>query len=124
MPNHLHLIVGTDTDLHPVIRDFKRFTSRSIHDVLRADKRTTLLDWLSRATEPARRAKGEVGFWQSGFHPQAIHTERIFRQKLRYMHENPVRKGLVAKAEDWLHSSARIEAGIEDAPRDIDPWWA
>lgn len=124
MPNHLHLIAGTNAELQPIMRDFKRFTSRSIHDLLKADGRATLLKWLSQATEPARRAKGELALWQPGFHPQAIRTERVFRQKLRYLHENPVRKGLVTRPEDWWYSSARIEAALPDAPMGIDPWYA
>ena len=42
MPNHLHLIAAAD-DLHAVIRDFKRFTSRTIHDRLVADGRESVL---------------------------------------------------------------------------------
>jgi REP element-mobilizing transposase RayT len=124
MPNHLHLIAGSEADLHPIMRDFKRFTSRSVHELMKGDGRTTLLSWLSQATEPARQAKGELGLWRPGFHPQAIYTERVFRQKLRYLHENPVRKGLVTQPEDWWYSSARIEAGLPDAPMDVDPWSA
>jgi REP element-mobilizing transposase RayT len=122
MPNHLHMIAGTAGELHPIIRDFKRFTSRTIHERLEADGRTTLLQWLSQATEPARRGRGELGLWRPGFHPQGIHTQHVFRQKLRYMHDNPVRKGLVTSPTDWRCSSARIEAGCGDAPMDVDPW--
>jgi putative transposase len=122
MPNHLHLIAGCDRDLHPPIRDFKRFTSRAVHDLLKTDGRHTLLRWLSEATEPGRRAAGELGLWQLGFHPEAIVSDRVFQQKLRYLHENPVRKGLVVSPQDWWYSSARIEAGLRDAPMDVDPW--
>ncbi|MHC4797569.1 MAG: REP-associated tyrosine transposase, partial [Planctomycetota bacterium] len=123
MPNHIHLIAASDHDIHTIMRDFKRFTSRSIHDLLKEDNRNTLLRWLSEATEPARRAKGELSLWQSGFHPKAILSEKVFQQKLRYIHENPVRKGLVTHPADWWYSSARIEAGLPDAPMDVDSWY-
>ena len=110
MPNHMHLIAAAD-DLHAVMRDYKRFTSRTIHDRLVADGRTTTIEWLARASQRARRTFGEFSFWKDGFHPQAISTLHVFEQKLRYLHENPVRKGLVVSPEDWRYSSAAWYAG-------------
>lgn len=94
MPNHLHLIAAGN-DLHAMMRDFKRFTSRTIHERLLADGRTTVLQWLERGAQSARRTRGEFSFWRDGFHPQEIAGQSVFEQKLRYLHENPVRKGLV-----------------------------
>ncbi len=105
MPHHVHMIVAAN-DIHALFRDFKRFTSRTVHERLMADGRETILAWLNRTAQPARRERGEFSFWQDGFHPQEIHTRAVFEQKLRYIHENPVRKGLVAGAEDWWYSSA------------------
>lgn len=105
MPNHLHLIAAGG-DLHALMRDFKRFTSRTIHDLISADGRTTILHWLEMAAQHARCARGEFSFWSDGFHPQAIANRPVFEQKLRYLHENPVRKGLVRRADDWWYSSA------------------
>jgi len=110
MPNHLHLIAAA-SDLHAMMRDFKRFTSRTIHDRLMADGRTTALEWLDRAAQRARRERGDFSFWQDGFHPQEISSPSLFEQKLRYLHENPVRKRLVATPEDWWYSSAAWYAG-------------
>jgi REP element-mobilizing transposase RayT len=45
--------------------------------------------------------------WQEGSHPEAIFTEKFARQKLDYIHMNPVRAGLVEAPEQWLYSSAR-----------------
>jgi len=104
-PNHLHLIAGAD-DLHAMMRDFKRFTSRTIHERLLEDRRETILGWLDRAAQRARRQRGEFSFWDDGFHPQAISSQPVMEQKMRYLHENPVRKGLVAAPEDWWFSSA------------------
>lgn len=50
MPNHLPLIASAAEQLHAVMRDFKRFTSRTIHDRLEQDGRTTILEWLQRST--------------------------------------------------------------------------
>jgi putative transposase len=119
MPNHLHLIAAAD-DLHAMMRDFKRFTSHEIHDRLMADGRQTVLSVLEHAAQRARRQRGEFSFWEDGFHPQAIATRVMLEQKLRYLHENPVRKGLVAAPEDWWYSSAAWYAGRRDGPMALD----
>lgn len=58
MPNHMHMVAGAP-DLPAVVRDFKRFTSRTIRDRLKADGRTTIFRWLEWATEKARRERGK-----------------------------------------------------------------
>ncbi len=120
MPNHVHFIAAAE-DLQAVMRDYKRFTSRTIHDRLKSDGRGTILSWLETAGQRARVARGEFSFWQDGYHPQVIFTRQVFDQKLRYLHENPVRKGLVAVPEDWQFSSARWYSGCGSACMSMDP---
>jgi len=120
MPNHLHLIAAHD-DLHATMRDFKRFTSRQVHDRLKSDGRSTTLAWLRQATQRARRARDELGLWQDGFHPQALESMPVFEQKLDYLHSNPVRKGLVRAPRDWWYSSAANYAGVQDCCLEVDP---
>jgi hypothetical protein len=98
------------------MRDFKRFTSRSVHDLLIADERTTLLSWLRSAMESGRRERGEFSLWKSGFHPQALYSEKVLLQKLEYLHNNPVRKGLVVRPEDWRFGSAGENRILEVDP--------
>jgi REP element-mobilizing transposase RayT len=45
-------------------------------------------------------------FWMDTNAPKAIENPGFYLQKLNYMHENPVRKGYVARAEHWVWSSA------------------
>ena len=120
MPNHIHLVAAAGEHLHPVMRDFKRFTSRTIHDRLKHDGRGTYLGWLEGATQHARRQRGELGLWQDGFHPQALYSRAVFEQKLNYLHENPVRKGLVRHSCDWWYSSASFYDGREDVCMEVD----
>ena len=60
-----------------------------------------------------RRAALEEGkgndhkFWVEGLHPILVAEEYMFREKLNYIHNNPVRKGYVDSPEHWLYSSAR-----------------
>ena len=53
--------------------------------------------------------------WQEGFHPQQLYSEDVLRQKVDYLHHNPVRAGLVERPEDWFYSSARNYAGLNGA---------
>ena len=44
---------------------------------------------------------------------ETINSYDFYRQKLDYIHENPVRQEIVARAEDYLYSSARNYAGMD-----------
>ena len=46
-------------------------------------------------------------FWQAKYYSFNLYSEEKVREKLTYMHENPVRAGLVAQPCDWAFSSAR-----------------
>ena len=45
--------------------------------------------------------------WQEGFHPQLIQSEEMLLQKIVYIHQNPIKRGLVDRPEEWRYSSAR-----------------
>jgi putative transposase len=47
----------------------------------------------------------ERPFWQAHYYDFNVSTHDKFVEKLRYIHRNPVRRGLVAKPEDWKWSS-------------------
>jgi len=49
--------------------------------------------------------------WTNDNHPEAIYTADFAYTKINYIHQNPVRAGYVAKAEDYLYSSAIDYAG-------------
>jgi hypothetical protein len=44
--------------------------------------------------------------WSNDNHPEECFTNGFMKTKLNYIHENPVRAGIVAKPEDFLYSSA------------------
>jgi hypothetical protein len=45
-------------------------------------------------------------FWKQDNRPKVIFSPDFARQKLNYIHQNPVKAGWVRKAEDYLYSSA------------------
>jgi putative transposase len=110
MPMSFSTIICTwwspSDNLSRVIRDFKRHTAKEIMAVARQEDK----QWLLKQFEffkGGHKGESQHQVWQEGFHPQAIVTEDMLRQKLDYIHYNPVRIGLVDRPEDWRYSSAQ-----------------
>ena len=108
MPNHAHYIVSADAEksLSDIMRDYARYTSRKITQLLTQEGRSMLLEVFRQAAIDGRR-RNECKVWQDGFHPIALESDEFLRQKIDYLHDNPVRKGYVDKPEEWRYSSAR-----------------
>ena len=109
MENHLHLIAAAD-DLEKEIANFKSYTAREIIDLLKATGQRALLELLKRHKREHKRDR-RYQFWQEGSHPKLIQGEAMLRQKLDYIHDNPVRRGYVDEPHYWRYSSARNYAG-------------
>jgi putative transposase len=60
-------------------------------------------------------------FWQrgGGYDRNVFEPATVFQQ-IEYMHNNPVRRGLCAKPEDWLWSGAAEYAGVRVGPLRLD----
>jgi REP element-mobilizing transposase RayT len=110
LENHLHLIASSP-DLAKEVGDFKSFTARQIIDLLETKRARTLLKLL-RFLKARHKTDRIYQLWQEGSHPQQIQNEAIMRQKLEYMHNNPVERGYVDEPTHWRHSSARNYAGL------------
>jgi putative transposase len=113
MDNHIHLVVASER-LSEIIKEFKSYTAREIVRLARQDKKSWLLSQL-QFHKPDHKTDSRHQVWQEGFHPQQIFSEEVLHQKVDYLHHNPVRAGLVARAEDWFYSSARSYAGLPGA---------
>jgi REP element-mobilizing transposase RayT len=110
LENHLHLIASS-ADLSKEIGDFKSFTARRLIDYLEVNNARTLLKLL-HFLKARHKTDRMYQFWQEGSHPQQIQNDEIMRQKLDYIHRNPVERGYVEEAVHWRHSSARNYAGL------------
>ena len=93
LENHLHLIASSP-DLSKEIGDFKSFSARRLIDYLESRNIRTLLKWL-RFLKARHKQDREYQVWQEGSHPQQIQGDEMMRQKLEYMHLNPVKRGYV-----------------------------
>jgi putative transposase len=105
MSNHIHLIISgsEENDLSNILRDFKKYTSSTIVDAIEnnpGESRRNWLLWLLKNED-------EITFWQPDNHPEEIISQAFFLQKLNYIHQNPIRAGIVDREEDYIYSSAR-----------------
>ncbi len=102
------------------MQSFKSFTARRLLESLTEKK----VDWaLNQLAYRKVRHKTESRYqvWQEGFHPQEILGEGMLRQKIDYIHYNPVRRGVVTKPEDWVYSSAGWLLKGERGVVELDP---
>ena len=109
MSNHIHLIIQSDKNkLSDLIRDFKKFTAKTILHKIETEPESRV-DWMLKRFEFACKSHSrneKYQFWQYGNHPEEIFSEKFLWSKLDYIHLNPVRAGIVAKASHYLYSSA------------------
>ncbi len=70
----------------------------------------------------AKRLRTGV-FWQKRYYDRNLRDAHEFREKLRYIHRNPIRRGLVPEAGDWKWSSFRHYALGEKGEVEIESEW-
>lgn len=112
LENHLHLVAHSP-DLSKDIARFKVFTAKKILAHLEAKNAKTILDQLKYYKIQYKNPAGQLQFWQEGVHPQKIENEIMMRQKVDYIHQNPVKRGYINQAEHWCYSSAKNYLGQE-----------
>ncbi|MGP1273576.1 MAG: REP-associated tyrosine transposase [Phycisphaerales bacterium] len=99
MPEHVHLLLTPplpDVDVPRILSAIKRRSATRILAVMR-----------QHGDAPPR-------LWQpGGGYDRNILGGSEFNEKIRYIHENPVRRGLVSRPEDWVWSSARAWSGFD-----------
>ena len=120
MENHWHAIAA-GPGLVSTLTDLKRFTARALLAQIKAEKREWLLNQLEYYCA-AHKVNSEHQVWQEGVHPQEIDTEEIADQKMDYIHNNPVERGLVAASEHWRYSSAHERLVGGHPVFKCDPW--
>ncbi len=122
MTNHLHIIVQAkeNYNLSQIISDFKKFTTSQIIKILQFDNRKYILTLIKNSYSKKTDYKNQI--WKRENHSEVVAGEKFFWQKVNYIHNNPVKRGYVAKAEDWLYSSARNRLLNDDSMVELDEW--
>lgn len=116
MPNHIHLILYFEkiNRLSDYMRDFKKYTSGEIRRQIESESKYDLLEKL-------RFEKREQKFkvWQDRFDDVVLYSRKHLEIKLAYIHQNPVKAGLVDYPTKYLHSSAGYYEDGVSAPIEV-----
>lgn len=102
MPEHVHLLIS-EPRIQPL---------------------ATALQVLKQQTSKKLKKPGEAQFWQRRYYDFNVWNRIKIIEKLKYMHRNPVRRGLVEKPEDWPWSSFRHYAIGSEGQVEIESEWA
>jgi putative transposase len=112
MPEHFHLLVYPQpADSTPaIVKGLKEETARRILKTLRQNQQHV---WCRKMLAclrlpPTVHDESHYRLWQRRFFPFNVHSEEKRREKLEYMHNNPVKRGLVSAPGDWPWSSWRF----------------
>ncbi len=114
MSDHMHLILKSEIGkLIDTIRDYKPYTSKKLIETIKEypeSRRGWMLWMIERAEKDKRNTIYQI--WAHDNHPEELESNKFLDQKLNYIHDNPVRAGIVQNPEGYLYSSARDYADI------------
>ena len=124
MTNHIHLIMGRNGSyqMQEILRDFKKFTCVKIIKEIRDHQMESRKDWMLNVfSEKGKKNSNNKNFqfWQQNNHPIELSDNHMMDQKLEYIHNNPVKAGIVLSSEEYLYSSAKNYAGMPETLIDV-----
>ncbi|AWW30662.1 transposase [Echinicola strongylocentroti] len=118
MTNHCHFIMqSTKVPLSDIIRDFKKYTAKSIVKAIEENPQESRKNWLLWLL---KKEEG-IWFWKEGYHGEEITSAKFMATKINYIHLNPVKAGIVEKEEEYLNSSCGEFYGIRNSPIELAP---
>ncbi len=128
MPEHFHLLIGEPETGDPgmVMQVLKQRVSHRALKIVHPTQVTTMIRSSGHLYPTLSQTMGKDGapkFWQTRFYDFNVWSHAKKVEKLKYMHRNPVKRGLVARPEDWPWSSFRHYALGEIGPVEIESEW-
>src|SRR5208282_106650 len=124
MPEHVHLLLSEPEreNLALVLQMLKQMVSRKLRPASKGGP-----SYREVGGPSYREAKGgdvqPQPFWQARYYDFNVRSEPKRVEKLRYIHRNPVKRGLVERPEDWLWSSFRHYLTGEEEVVEIESHW-
>ena len=124
MTNHLHLVFKSVEEHKPEnpLGDFKRFTSKKNVQVIIDNPAESRKEWLLEQFKKAADQSSNVKnyqFWRHDNKPIELWSNKVIAEKINYIHNNPVEKGLVFRPEDYVYSSSRDYSGEKGLLNDV-----
>jgi putative transposase len=122
--SRLHMVLGRNGDqsLVGLMRDIKKFTAVKILEVLKAsptESRKEFLLWHFGKAGRANPNNTHFQVWQLHSQPIEVNTNEKISLCLDYIHQNPVKAGIVLSQADYLYSSAANYAGMPETLIDV-----
>lgn len=96
---------GSD-DISQSMKRFKSYTAKALLELLHVNRAQTILDQLA-FYKKAHKSETSYQIWQEGSAFKLIQSEAMMRERINYIHNNPVKRGYVDEAAHWRYSSAR-----------------
>ena len=110
MTSHVHLIIGSESNpLAHIMRDLMSYTSRAIRLCIEeheSESRKEWMLWMMKRAGVKNSNNNDWQLWQQDSHPIELYNAENAKQKLDYLHLNPVVSGFVTKREEYVYSSA------------------
>jgi putative transposase len=94
-----------------------------VHLLVSEPKRALLSKAIQALKLSASMRSQERPFWQAHYYDFNVSTHEKFVEKLRYIHRNPVRRGLATRPEDWKASSFRHYQTGQQGTVEIESEW-
>ena len=111
MSNHVHLVCRSkNNSLSNAIRDLKRHTSKMIMYQIQnnpGERRKEWLEMILRYHARFNKRVNEKQLWTHFNHAVELDNNFILDQRINYVHQNPVKAGIVEKAHEYIYSSAK-----------------
>jgi len=116
MDTHMHLVFRSINGQKPeqLLGDYKRFTSKAVVKAIMENPEESRKEWLLQKFREAGAKSSNVKefqFWQHNNQPIELWSNKVIIEKIKYVHDNPVKEGMVFYPEEYLYSSARDYAG-------------
>jgi putative transposase len=110
MSNHAHFIFSSTKDpLSNILRDLKKFSCVQIVKAIENNEKESRREWMLNIFNEQGQINSRnkiFQFWQHQNCPKELFSPTFTAQKILYIHENPVRAGIVSRAEHYVYSSA------------------
>ena len=117
MTNHIHLIARRqEGDLTELLGRFKSYTSKKIIEAIEKNIQESRKEWLLYLFNYFAKTNNQYSsyhFWSYKNHPTLLRSHDVFKQKIDYIHQNPVRAGIVTQPEHYLYSSASPDSPLK-----------
>jgi putative transposase len=119
MPDHLHVITDSARSSSDTLRFINGIIGRRVIDYL---KQHGYQSSLKKLQQEVKAQRYQYSLWDHHPNVRLLMTESMLMERVHYTHQNPVRAGLVSRAEEYRWSSVRCWTGkmVDDEPLLMD----